>query len=225
MEHRKKRTIISQIIKVLLFAMLVVTFAGLSCNRKTCPPRKPDLVEPIQFNFKDFVCNDTARIYKPKNCEYCSEYCKAGFDDYCFQSLVNYIKSKTGEKNVPIFVFFICKEFISEIKTFDENNVLALGHYRYIPESKELILKIFLKDTLSGNYFEIKELSGNVSGLNTRDPRLIADEFYTEIPKKTIMNISRRQKSYPRMEVLLKFRNDKFMDRFSNFMKKYKKQN
>jgi hypothetical protein len=216
---------VAKIMKSLLLALLVVTFIGLSCQRRTCPPRKPDLVCPIQFNFKDFVCTDTIRVYKSKNCVDCSEYCKVGFNDDCFERLVNYIKENTKEQTEPIWIFFISKGYASEIKKFDVNDVLALGHYYYIPESKELILKIFLRDTLSGNYYEIKELSGNVSGLNTMNSTLIADDFYSEIPKKSVINIGRYLKSTgsSKIDVSLKFKNDKFFERFTNFMKKYKK--
>ncbi len=55
---------------------------------------------------------------------------------------------------------------------------------------------------------------------------LIADDFYSEIPKKSVINIGRYLKSTEssRIDVLLKFKNDKFFERFSNFMKKYKQE-
>jgi hypothetical protein len=209
--------------KSLLLAFLVVTFIGLSCQRRTCPPRKPDLVCPIQFNFKDFVCTDSVRIYV----NYRTDYCKAWFNDSNFRSVVDFVQKKTGINFEPRWIFFVSKQFISDSKVFEENNILALGLFHYIPEKRELVLRVFLRDTLSDKYREVNELGGNVAGFYTFYSELLADELYKDFPETTIMNILSYSKNInsPPLKVAMKLRNDTYEQRFKDFMKKYKKQN
>lgn len=219
-QHIKKSITFQKVNVIILGLLIILMMIFLSCRRGTCPPRNPDLVCSIQFNFKDFVCTESVRIYA----NYETDYCKTWFNDSNFKSVVNFVQRKTGVDFEPRWIFFVSKQYISDSKVFEEKNILALGLFFYIPEKRELVLRVFLRDTLIDKYSEVNELSGNVAGFYTFYSELLADELYKDFPQKTIMNIlsySKNENSQP-LKVAMNLKSDTYEQRFKNFLKKYK---